>query len=212
METQYIISIEQDNDSENPRAIFDSFGTLYTWNPRYAIGCAGDIYNENPHEFIEFLAFHVLHMKANANSVEIIDEIRENICMVPVYIYDHSGITIQTTPFSCPWDSGQIGWIYVTKDKCIQENVEFKHAEELLKSEIEQLNQYLTGDVWGYTIYSREVEDGNEDLVFIEGTVKNAIQQESYWGYYGYDYCKQEAFDIANWYVKNKQEIASEAA
>ena len=161
---------------------------------------------------MEYLAFDILHMKANANSVEIIDAIRENICMVPVYIYDHSEITIQTTPFSCPWDSGKIGWIYVTKDKCIQENVEFKHAEELLKSEIEQLNQYLTGDVWGYTIYSREVEDGNEDLVFIEGTVKNAIQQESYWGYYGYDYCKQEAFDIANWYVKNKQEIASEAA
>lgn len=36
--------------------------------------------------------------------------------ILPLYLYDHSGITISTGPFSCPWDSGQVGWIYAPKD------------------------------------------------------------------------------------------------
>ena len=36
--------------------------------------------------------------------------------ILPLYLYDHSGITISTRPFSCPWDSGQVGWIYASKD------------------------------------------------------------------------------------------------
>jgi hypothetical protein len=35
-------------------------------------------------------------------------------CIVlPVYMYDHSGTALSTTPFSCRWDSGQVGYIYV---------------------------------------------------------------------------------------------------
>lgn len=30
----------------------------------------------------------------------------------PVYMIDHSGLSFSTTPFHCPWDSGQIGFIY----------------------------------------------------------------------------------------------------
>lgn len=36
--------------------------------------------------------------------------------ILPLYLYDHSGITMNTTGFSCPWDSGQVGWIYVDAD------------------------------------------------------------------------------------------------
>jgi len=42
---------------------------------------------------------------------------RENVGVIlPLYLYDHSGITISTTPFNCPFDSGQIGFIYIRKD------------------------------------------------------------------------------------------------
>jgi hypothetical protein len=40
-----------------------------------------------------------------------------NYVVLPVYIYDHSGITLNTTGFSCPWDSGQVGWIVCDLDK-----------------------------------------------------------------------------------------------
>ncbi len=33
--------------------------------------------------------------------------------ILPLDLYDHSGITMNTTGFHCPWDSGQVGYIYV---------------------------------------------------------------------------------------------------
>ena len=41
--------------------------------------------------------------------------------ILPLYLYDHSGITMSTGPFSCPWDSGQVGWIYASKKTFIDE-------------------------------------------------------------------------------------------
>lgn len=36
----------------------------------------------------------------------------DGMVILPLYLYDHSGITMNTCGFSCPWDSGQVGWIY----------------------------------------------------------------------------------------------------
>lgn len=212
MKTQYIISINRDTDSGNPRDTFDSFGTLYTWHPRYNIGGGNDITNGDPRKFADFLAFDVLHVDLNLSEDEVRAVIKENICMVPIYIYDHSGISIQTTPFSCKWDSGQVGWIYATKADCEEEGSAFEHIGELLNSEIEELNKYLTGDIWGYTIYSREVENDAEELLITEGILEDSIPLESCWGYYGYDYCKQEALDIVRHYINQDQEIANAVA
>lgn len=49
---------------------------------------------------------------------ELYDLVRatDKYVILPLYLYDHSGITISTEPFSCPWDSWQVGWIYAPKD------------------------------------------------------------------------------------------------
>ena len=46
------------------------------------------------------------------------------IVILPLYLYDHSGITISTAPFSCNWDSGQIGFIYTTEKRIKELKVE----------------------------------------------------------------------------------------
>ncbi len=107
--------------------------------------------------------------------------------LLPVYMYSHSGETISTTPFSCPWDSGQIGWIGVTLETLRKEfgimrlsprrREEFK---EILEGEIKVLDQYLQGDIYGYRIE----EDGKEI--------------DSCWGFYGDDAALQEAISIIN--------------
>lgn len=51
---------------------------------------------------------------------DILDSLDKYI-ILPLFLYDHSGITISTGPFSCPWDSGQVGWIYAEKKKLIEE-------------------------------------------------------------------------------------------
>ena len=37
--------------------------------------------------------------------------------ILPLYLYDHSGITMNTTGFSCGWDSGQVGFICISKKR-----------------------------------------------------------------------------------------------
>lgn len=51
---------------------------------------------------------------------EVLDSLDKYI-ILPLYLYDHGGITMSTGPFSCPWDSGQLGWIYALKQRFIDE-------------------------------------------------------------------------------------------
>jgi len=79
--------------------------------------------------------------------------------MLPIYLYDHSGICLQTTPFSCNWDSGQLGWIWASLDsirKCYDVKRVTKKIKALayksLNDEIELLNQYVQGNCYGYVV------------------------------------------------------------
>ncbi len=105
-----------------------------------------------------------------------------DIIAYPLYLYDHSGITIRMSegggnPFSCQWDSGQVGFTFMTKAKALEEwgnggtrltpAIRAK-ATACMKGEVETYDMYLTGDVWGYVV---EDEDGDE--------------LDACWGYYG---------------------------
>ena len=111
----------------------------------------------------------------------------DNICL-PIYIYDHSGITINTTGFSCPWDSGQVGLIYCTKDRARKEwgRVYRQRALACLKGEIETLDQYLTGQVYGYVVRDPQGEE-----------------LDSCWGFYGdAENCMAEGEAVARHHEK----------
>lgn len=100
-----------------------------------------------------------------------------------VYLYDHSGIAVSTSPFSCPWDSGFFGIIAVPLDK-IRKEYGWKHItasrrkriERYLQNEIKTLDDYYTGKVFGYRITSED-EASNE--------------LDSCWGFYGTDSLKE---------------------
>jgi hypothetical protein len=98
--------------------------------------------------------------------------------ILPLYLYDHSGITMNTTGFSCPWDSGQVGVIFMSPQTVAKEGI--SDPEGYLKGEVKTYDQYLRGEVFGYIL-------------------KNASGEEvdSCWGYYGLDHCKEEAGEMA---------------
>jgi hypothetical protein len=84
-------------------------------------------------------------------------------CILSVYMYDHSGLTLNTTGFSCPWDSGCLGWIYVSHNKIKEEFGEVtpetvKKAEKLLDGEVKDYDYYLTGQCYGFKLYKKEEE------------------------------------------------------
>lgn len=66
----------------------------------------------------------------------------------PLYLFDHSGITVSTTPFSCPWDSGKIGYIYTTGKKLKEMGTPVDKAEDILEAEVKELDQYVRGDIF----------------------------------------------------------------
>jgi hypothetical protein len=80
--------------------------------------------------------------------------------ILPLFLYDHSGITMSTAPFSCPWDSGQVGFIYVTEEDLKREYGENKPEEEfikkILRAEVAVYDQYISGDVWYFVIKNDE--------------------------------------------------------
>ena len=113
---------------------------------------------------------------------------REDIICLPVYAYLHSGIALNTFGFSCPWDSGQVGIIYVEKSK-VREKFNCKRitkkirerVEKALMQEVETFGLYLNGSVYAY-----EVSDDYGRLI------------ESCHGFYDFDYCKQCALDVVS--------------
>ncbi len=171
----FTIRILHDDDATSP-AEWDQFGTIYTRHNRYfAIG-----------EDLNKL-----------EGPEIADEIRsEGGELLPIYAYVHGGVALSTGSFSCPWDSGQCGFIAVTKAKLIEEysddsEASREKARKLMAAEIENWNTYFSGEVYGYIV---ETEDGDE--------------LDSCWGFYG-DYDEVggallEGRSIADWHVEQR--------
>lgn len=159
---KYVLKVFYDHDDvHDPRSV-DNLGKLVCWHKKYNLG--------DMHNFPEPCDFHN----------EIIDE--ENH-ILPVYLYDHSGLSIQTTPFHCTWDSGQLGYIYVSHERCEKENITKQNALSMLQAEINLYNQYLNGEVYGYQLYKKKEcpTCNHSDLDEID----------SCWGFYGDDYLKQ---------------------
>lgn len=102
------------------------------------------------------------------------------ITMLPLFIYDHGGITINTTGFYCGWDSGQAGWIYMTDAKAKEtfgKNFTTEQIKTCLKAEVKDYDYYLTGQVYGYVLYGHPCEAC--------GCKESAKSNDSCWGFIG---------------------------
>lgn len=101
---------------------------------------------------------------------------------IPMWMYDHSGITIWHGNCNPPqdtagWDSGQVGWHYVTKANVDEEwNDDLDKARAYLEGEMQEYDDYVRGAVYGYVV------DGDGD---------------SCWGFYGDDHEKSGLLEQA---------------
>lgn len=142
----YTIEITDSEDYFDPRKEFDgSTGIMAAFHKRYNLGDKTDI---------DFNWF------SNWNEMEAYILAREKaVVILPLYLLDHSGITMNTTGFHNGWDSGQVGFIYTTREK-IKENFgwikltpnRIAKIKEHLKGEVEAYDDYLTGNVFDYEI------------------------------------------------------------
>ena len=109
----------------------------------------------------------------------------EDDIIVNLYMYDHSGISIATHPFMCRWDSGQVGIAVVTKQKIISEYGDDSptsraKALKCLEAEVETYDQYVKGEIYGYSLKDSEGEE-----------------LDSCYGFYGDDFASNGLYDQA---------------
>jgi len=126
--------IIQDEDAENPRKMYDNFGTLIAFHSRYNLSDNSDWTQD---ELIEYIK-------------------RDDVLALPVYIYDHGNIALRTSEFTCEWDSGQVGYIFAWYEDFEKHGWDIEQAKECLKSEIQEFSKYLNGETYGYEIYRKD--------------------------------------------------------
>lgn len=159
----YDIDVYYDPDAESPRA-WDNLGTFYTAHRYYC----------PEKEFDEHFDFDEV---CDERPGDLRESFLKKYVALNLYLYDHSGQTISSSPFFCPWDSGWFGIVAVSVENIKKEfgwkvltHARRRKIEGYLQGEIDTYDDYLRGEVYGYRI--TPADDKDKGL-------------ESCWGYYG---------------------------
>jgi len=162
----FIGRIYLDEDPESPRE----------WNNQGVMICHHKRYNLGDAHHMDFSSC----TSWDEEEAHIRKHYGKDCIMLPIHMYDHSGISLSTTPFNCRFDSGRLGTIvisrkFVRKEYGVQRITEKTKNQILmnLKNEVDVYNDYVSGNVYRYSI--SEVVNGEETLL------------DSCGSYYGYD-------------------------
>ena len=187
-----------DDNPESPRE-WSNLGTMVCWHSRYNLGDDHDY--KNPYHCLLDLASKGLTYKDSDlgdeyayDDLSLPEKLSEKVwkyinshyVILPLHLYDHSGITMSTSSFRDGWDSGQVGYIFVSFDTLREEcadrdkkgnlkswkyitSARKKRAIQNLKSEVETYDQYLTGDVYGFKDFCNVCDE----------------ELDSVWGFFG---------------------------
>lgn len=140
----HIIRTFYDESPENPRK-WDNVTTMVCLNKGYSLG------DKHDYDSSDYNSWDEMEQR--------IKEDYKRYMIKPLYLYDHGGITISTSPFSCNWDSGQIGFVLIEEKKwkmCMGETeVTEERLNEIINNEVKEYDQYLRGDVYGVKVFEK---------------------------------------------------------
>ena len=165
-----------------------------------------DEWAESPLEWDEVKIAYLQRSRYTLGNASVsedkMDEIRDRIASgelygLAVYAYVHSGVALKTAPFSCAFDSGQSGFVYIKKDS--PDIAHFKgNTEEIYKflsGCVENYSDYLNGSNYDYRT---EDEDGEVIDSCCMGT----------WGNF-YALCEECEGILDGWVEDRKKEAAA---
>jgi|SRR3990172_12903795 len=161
----FVIKIYPDDDPINPRE-FGTVAEMTCYHRGYNLGDRGKKGKEK-------------------YTIEQLNEIieRKDVISLPLYLMDHSGLRMSAGSFNDPWDSGQVGYIWMTKEKAIKEfgkklftKKVHERAIACMESEVEVYDKYLRGGFVGFII-----EDNEENRI------------DSCWGFDDQNFCIEQA-------------------
>lgn len=171
----YVLRVVQDECPFDPRREFDHVGHVICWHKRYSLSDEG--LNKRFPTSEDFREWR---------------DQQEDIVCLNLYMYDHSGLAFSLTPFSCPWDSGQIGYVYTTREDFERNGLDWDpaFAEKILADEVREFDDVHQGNVWGFVVEDR-----------------NGNHLESCWGFIGDPkWCEQEGLAMLEYVSKEAQD------
>jgi hypothetical protein len=171
---KYRLIVRHDEDVESPRE-WGNVGKMVCWHGRMNLGDKRD----NPKDDVNDWALRLANQLDDAfeygeyskEELEKAWEIINKHCVIlPLYVYEHGGITMSTGKFSCPWDSGQVGWIYCTLEKGrkewpkdedpLYETAIIEKITKHLQSEVEIYDHYIQGNCWQFQLQKHGSDEG----------------------------------------------------
>lgn len=201
-QTPYLLMVQPDDYLVSPREVNDNIGTMVCFHSRYALGDSHNYMDKD--DFLRKMYLNTVgnnergmeryerminmvwsrkmtgeHPDPRAVDDTMLRVISKKYLMLPLYLYDHSGLAMSTESFigkaiHAEWDSGQVGWIYVSKEDMLKEfggtkmtSAIRQKAENLLRSEVAVYDAYLRGECYGFELY------------------KNGSLEDSCWGFIG---------------------------
>lgn len=159
------IELHRHEHPENPRTDWDNVTQMVCFHGRYNLGDVD----------------HGILQKDHNSWEEIRSELEKDAAVIlPIYMYDHSGITINTTGFNCQWDSGQVGYIRITKEDAAENWPDYDEDRlyEILVTDVKTYDTYLQGDVVGYIVKTADDEQ---------------LEDMACWGFYSHEDAIAEA-------------------
>lgn len=179
----YTVEIFPDTDAESPRECCNQ-GTFWTMERRSISPDAMEVPG-NVFESVSRLFGGIATAESNAKALD-----RETV-WIPVWKYEHSGVVYAAAPenpFTCPWDSGQVGIIFAKRENIRAEygvkRITPKIRETVLKNlkqEVESYSKWANGEFVGYVVKDSDGEEvdscwGIDDIEYAREEAKAACQ------------------------------------
>ncbi len=177
----YVIEERYDVFADNPRDFFDHLGTMVSSYHIDKKDCS------RSRQIAHSRFFSAEEMEKAIEEME-----GEPILAWTLYRMSHGSVSYALAehgcnPYRCPWDSGPVGMVYVTKSR-IREDQKVKRITKkirekvfnILAAEVREFSAWANGDVRGYIAKHVIKRDEDGDPVEVE-------KVDSCWGFYGDD-------------------------
>lgn len=182
-----LIEIFTDEYPDNPRA-WDNLGHIINFHDRYNLGDENTTKNK-----FEDLINQTTEADELWKTVDKWEDVetylrteRGAVNILPLMVYEHSGITMYVGTNGDRWDSSRIGYIYTTEERIQKWGVALADVDTVLREEVNIMDSYLRGDIYEYQIVKyvscnhgdthREVLDSCGGYLSIEQAINDAKQ------------------------------------
>ena len=181
-----VIEIFQDEINESPRE-WDNLGHIINFHDRYNLGDENTSKSKMEREMTPDDASEYITIEGWQDVERYLIEQRGAINVLPLMVYEHSGITMYVGTTGDRWDSSRIGYIYTTKELIERQGVDEANVDSILRREVETMDKYLRGEVYEYQIVRYvKCDHGDTHREFLDGCG----------GYYSVEDAMKDAKDV----------------